>query len=163
LGLKPNPWQTSFEFREQMGLHLALCGRFVAFRNRSSRGQLLELLPFEPGDVTVKRADDWTLTYEVRSRKTGATEPFPAEAIWHVRGPSWNGYEGLDTIRLARDAIGLAMAAEESHSKLHANGVQAGGVLTVESTLKEEDFNRLKKWIEDNYEGPGNAYKTMIM
>jgi hypothetical protein len=47
MGRKPNPWQTSFEFREMMSWHVELAGRFVAFKNAPA-GRILELIPFEP-------------------------------------------------------------------------------------------------------------------
>jgi hypothetical protein len=34
--------------------------------------------------------------------------------IWHVRGPSWDGYLGLDVLQLAREALGLSIATEET-------------------------------------------------
>jgi phage portal protein BeeE len=51
------------------------------------------------------------------------TEP----EIWHLRGLSWNGWMGMPAIKLAREAIGLSLALEEAHARLHGNGVQPSG------------------------------------
>lgn len=142
---RPNEWMTSFEFRDMMGLHLVLAGNFYAFKSVSG-GKVRSLIPFEPGSVSVRRLSDHTLTYRV-SMADGQTQDVPAEAMWHVRGPSWNGYLGLEPVALAREAIGLALSTEESHALMHKNGVQSAGVYTVEGTLSPQQFQQLYDWI----------------
>lgn len=159
---RPNPWMTSFEFRETMTMRAALCGNAYAFINRvGSAGEVAELIPI-PGSVKPVCADDCTLTYEVRGPK-GNVKTFPAEAIWHWRGPSWNGWQGMDILKLAREAVGLAMATEEMHAKLHANGVRPQGLYSVEGSLSTKQYEDLRKWIDDEYGGAHNAAKTMII
>src|SRR5574340_1588604 len=64
---RPNGWQTSFEYREMLAMHLVLCGNAFSFINRSNRSGVMELIPFEPGSVTLNRNEDkLTLTYDVR-------------------------------------------------------------------------------------------------
>lgn len=157
----PNDWQTSYEFRETIGLHLALCGNAYVFKNRV-RGQIVELIPFVPSDVVVERAADWTLTYRVNG-PDGTQQVFPDEAIWHVRGRSWNSWMGLETIHLAREALGLAIATEESHARMHDKGVRPSGVLSVEGTLDEAQFLKWRKWVDAYYAGRENAGKALIL
>lgn len=163
LGASPNDFQTSFEYREMMVWHCVLAGAHYSFKNRGPRGQILELLPFQPHQVTVKRNKNWQLTYEVRSDDDGSTQVFPAEAIWHVKGPSWSGWQGLECVRIARDAIGLAMATEEAAAKLHKNGVSPSGVYSVEGTLSDDQYKALAKWIAAHLAGSDNAGKPLIM
>lgn len=158
---RPNPWQTSYEFRETLGWHVALCGNFIAFKNVVF-GKVVELIPFEPGTVTVNRADDLTLSYLV-TLQNGAQQEFPAESIWHVKGPSWNSWMGLEAVSIAREAIGLAMATEEQHARMHKNGVKASGVYSVEGTLKDEQFKQLRNWIEKEMGGLENSGKPMVL
>jgi HK97 family phage portal protein len=162
LGLRPNEWQTSFEYREMLALHLVLCRNAFSFINRSNRAGVMELIPFEPGSVTVKCADDWTLTYEVRAHN-GEKQVFPAKSIWHLRGPSWNSWYGLEAVKLAREAIGLAMATEEQQAQMQKNGVRTSGVYSVEGTLKDDQYTVLKKWIDTNMGGVENAGKPMLL
>lgn len=162
LGRRPNDWQTSFEYREMLAMHVVLCGNAFSFVNRSNRSGIMELIPFEPNAVTVKRADDWTLTYEVRAQN-GKTQVFPAKSIWHVRGPSWNSWMGLDAVRLAREAIGLSMAIEEQQGRMQKNGVRTSGTYSVEGTLSDDQYKLLKKWIDENHAGTENAGKAMLV
>lgn len=162
LACRPNAWQTSFEYREMLGWHVVLCNNHFSFINRGARGQIIELIPFEPGQVTVKRAADWTLSYQVRAAD-GSTMEFPAEAIWHVRGPSWNSWIGLDAVTLAREAIGLSMATEDSAARLHRNGVRPSGVYSVEGTLNSDQYKALAQWVDERFAGPENSGKPMIL
>lgn len=161
---RPNDWQTSFEFRETMAIHAAL-GNAYAFKNVVSIGgrrQIAELLPLESGRVQPVQHDDWSITYRVRG-KTGEVREFPQEAIWHVRGPSLNGVIGLDILNLAREAIGLAIATEESQAHLHDRGVRPSGLYTVEGTLNADQYKDLKAWIEKEHAGAANVGGVMVL
>ncbi len=155
----PNPWQTSFEWRETVVLHAVFTGRHYSFINRV-RGEVRELIPFEPQTVEVKRARDGTLTYKVTLN--GTTEEFPAESIWHLRGPSWNGWEGMDAIDLARDALGLAVATEEQHARMHENGVSVQGVYSVEGKLDQSQYDMLRRFIKENYSGANKGLPMIL-
>jgi HK97 family phage portal protein len=161
---KPNDVTTSFGFRETLTVHAALTGNGYAFISRGFGGKILELINIEPSAVTVNRADRMGAppTYTV-SGKNGSKQTFPAESILHIQGPSWDGIVGMEVVKLAREAIGLTMATEEAHARLHSNGAKPGGLLSVDGTLKPEQFSALRKWIDDNYTGSDNAWKTMIL
>lgn len=162
LSIRPNDWQTSFEYRETVAMHAVLCGNHYSFINRSNRSGIMELIPFEPGSVTVKRGNDWSLSYDVRAAN-GSVQNFPAKAIWHVKGPSWNSWMGLDAVQLAREAIGLAMATEESQSRLQRNGVRTSGTYSVSGTLGPDQYKALKNWIDENYAGADRDGSAMVL
>ncbi len=161
LHIRPNPWQTSFEYRETLAWHVALTGRHISFKNVVF-GKVVELIPFEPDHVRVIRKDDYTLEYEVTA-PNGKTQIFPAEAIWHVRGPSWDSWNGIDPIAKAREAIGLSIATEEQHARMHRNGVRSSGVYSVEGTLDEKQHGKLRDWIEKEMGGLENAGRPMVL
>lgn len=158
---RPNPWQTSYELRELLGLHLAIAGRAYCYKVVVG-GQLRELIPLEPNRVVVKlEDDDVTLRYEVTSRK-GELWRFTADQIWHLKGPSWVGYEAMDALDLAREALGLSLAAESSQAKLHANGLRPSGVYSVEGSLSEVQYKQLRQFLAENHAGE-NSSAPMIL
>lgn len=169
LALRPNAWQTSFEYRQTLAMHIVLAGNHFSFVNRVSRhpisgtigSHIAELIPFEPGQVTVKRAADWTLSYDVRAAD-GQVQNFPAEAIWHVRGPSWNSWTGLDSVRLARESIGLSMAIEEQQARMQKNGAKVSGTYSVEGSLTQPQYEALNKWVHENTVGE-SAGKALVL
>lgn len=158
---KPNDWQTSFEFRETLVMHLALTGSAFVFVKRVL-GNPVTLILLDPSRVTVIQNPDWTLSYTVSS-KNGSPMPFPAETIWHLRGPSWSGVDGLDVLRLAREAIGLSLATEETHASLHMRGVQPSGLYSVDGVLNKEQYKVLKDWIDENNAGAKNVGNIMLL
>jgi len=162
LSSAPNEWQTSFEFREMLALHLVFCGNAYVFKNLGVGGRLLELLPYEPGQVTVRRAPDMSLSYTLRLAD-GSSQPVPAGQMWHLRGPSWNGWLGLDAVRNAREALGMALATEEHSARMFGNGARPGGVLTSDMQLKDEQIAKLRESWQASMGGAANAYKTAIL
>lgn len=149
---KPNFYQTSFEFRETLMLHLVLCGNAYVFKSMTARGKILELIPLEPGRVQVEKRPDLTLKYTVQGTD-GRTKEVPSSQIWHIRGPSWNSWSGLEPIRLAREAIGLSIALEGAHSELHKNGSQFSGVYSFDGPLSQDQFVKLSDWIKAHAKG----------
>lgn len=158
---RPNDWQTAFEFRQQQGLHLALCFNAYAFINRV-QGRVAELLPIQPHLVTVEQKPDWSLAYKVRM-PGGELLPVPAMDIWHVRGPTWDGVRGLEAVRLAREAIGLSMAAETSQAHLHKDGVRPSGILSVEGTLTKEQYEQLHAYLKETMMAGASSGGVMIV
>lgn len=142
---KPNGWQTAFEFREQLSMHACL-GNAYAFKSMY-RGKVAELIILDPGRCKAVQNDDWSLTYRVTG-KDGTVKDFAKDLIWHVRGPSWDGVMGLDTLNIAREALGLSIALEQSHAALHSNGVRPSGVYTVDGNLTDEQQKKLVGWIK---------------
>lgn len=161
LSVKPNRWQTSFQWRQMLSWHVELCGNHFSFINRVF-GNIKELHPFQPGQVEVIELDNGDLAYDVTA-KNGSKQRFPQESILHIRGPSWDGVSGLDVIKIAREAVGLSLASEQSAASLHKNGVNTSGVYSVEGSLNKDQHASLTKWIEDTSSGSKNAGKPLIL
>lgn len=164
LRCSPNDWQTSFEFREQLGLHLVLANNAFVKVTRNTKGQPIELYAFDPASVTVKQNSDYTLTYRVATgkRKTIDYVDVPQEEMWHLRGPSWNGYQGLDAVDVARRTIGLSLATEKYGAKLFENAARPGGLLTTDQKLTPEQQDQLRKAWQAQQSG-ANQHKTALL
>lgn len=160
---KPNRWQTSFEFRETMIFHILLGrpGVAYAFISRSG-GKVIELVLLDPNRVTEKADDFGEFTFEVRA-KNGATRTLRSDDVWRIPGPSWTGTQALPLLNLAREAIGLAMATEETQSKLHANGMRPSGAYSVDGNLTVQQYKDLKEWIGREFGGAANTGAPLIL
>ena len=161
LNIKPNRWQTSFQWRQMVSWHVELCGNHFSFINRVF-GSVKELYPFQPGQVEVIELDNGDLAYDVTA-KNGSKKRFPQESILHVRGPSWDGISGLEVVKIAREAVGLSLASEQSAATLHKNSVNPSGVYSVDGNLNKEQHANLTKWIEETLAGSRNAGKPLIL
>jgi len=160
LHAKVNEFQTSFEWREMVGLHLVFSGKHFSFINRV-RGEIVELIPFLPDMVTTKFKGG-VVTYTVRL-EDGTNLPIPAQDMLHLKGPSWKGWEGLDGIDLAREAIGLALSTEEHGAKFFANGATIPGLITTDGSPTEEQRKALRESIEATHGSSERAWKIMLL
>ncbi len=144
-----NEFQNWLELREQLGLHLALVRNAFVVPVRVDRGRrIVELIALEPQWVEVKRNADYSLTYTVRPP---GVEPrtFSQADIWHIRAfPNWSGFFASEVVMLAREAIGLAMATEEAHARMHTNAARVGGLYSIEGTLDADQHKRLTEWLK---------------
>lgn len=160
------PGITSYEWRETAGLHLALMNRSYCLIRRSyAFGRMpatIELQPLQPQQVTATRHDDWSITYAVTDAN-GEIKTYPASMILHLKGPSWSSIDGLDGIRLAREAIGLALATEEHGARQFSNGAILGGILSTDAVLTPDQSDSLRKSWEASQIGLKNAYRTAVL
>lgn len=160
---RPNPYQTSFSLRETLMIHLVLTGNAFAWKGVvGSRRELRALEPIDPGRVMVNRAKDGTLTYRV-SADDGATREFAASEIWHIRGPAWSPWLGMDATKLARDAIGLSIATETAHADLHKGSARVSGLLAMKGVISQSKFDFLSSWLDQHSEGGSRAGKPLIL
>lgn len=153
---------TAFGFIETVLIHAVMTGNAVVFLNRvGSKREIREMIPLDPKAVLIEQQPDWSVKYTV-GFPNGERKVIPPEAIWHLRGPSWNGAIGLDALRLAREAVGLAQATEEAHARFHKNGVKNSGVYTVADKLNPDQYKMLRDWIVKNTTGD-NASSPLIL
>lgn len=159
---RPNPWQTSFEYRETVLLHAIFCGNAFSFINRVGiNREIRELIPIEPGRVSVERLPNLELRYKVTS-DTGEAKTFTSDAIWHLRGPSWNSWMGMDATKNARNALGLAISLEKGQSEFQKNGAKTTGMVSVEGNLQPAQFEQLAAWLDRHQIGGDRSHKPII-
>lgn len=161
---KPNRWQTSFEFRETLIFHILLgpAGVAYAFKSKSSAGEVVELVLLDPHRVKEKADDAGNFTFELRG-KDGSFRVLRSEDVWRIPGPSWTGTQALSLLNLAREAIGLAMATEETQAKLHANGVKTSGAYSLDGTLTTAQYKDIKEWLAKEFGGVANSGVPLIL
>lgn len=160
---RPNPWQTSYEFRETLIFHLMLTFNAYVFVNRVGvKREVAELIPIEPGRVAVEQRDDYSLRYLILG-KDGRQQEFEQDAIWHLRGPSWNSWKGMDAVWLARNALGLSLSLENAQADNQRNSARTSGLYSVKEKLSPEKFEFLSAWMDSHLPGGERAGKPMIL
>jgi HK97 family phage portal protein len=158
---EPNPWQTSFEFREMLQSHVALAGDGFALITRV-RGEVRELLPVPPWRMEVARQTDgrplYTLTWP-----DGQRTPVPPERLLHLPGLLFDGVRGLSPIGYQREAIGLGIQLTRHAAKLFKQGALLGGVIEHPQRLSEKAHARLKEDFEEKYTSVDQAHKVLLL
>ena len=154
---------TKFELLETVMLHVLLTGNAYLFVGRVGRERKIkEIFPIEPQRVSPQRTSDGAMFYRLTDF-AGQSQEFTSDTIWHIRGPSWNSWLGLNATRLAREAIGLSIALEQTHAELHRNGAKMSGLYTVAGQLSTERYDKLEAWMAQFAVGGSKAGKPMIL
>lgn len=163
---KPNPWQTSFEFRSLMQqralTHGSAYARIVWSRDLVRRQRMPKaLIPLDPDRCEPRQRDDWQLEY-VYTRPDGSQTILPPDEVLHLRyGLSEDGIRGMSLVKQAAEAIALAIQTDKAAARLFRNGMVLGGVMAVEGKLSDPAFERLKAQMEER-EGAQHAHKWII-
>lgn len=144
LAVKPNGWQTAYEFREGMAFNAAIGKGAIAIKN-VVRGEVRELLPVPAGCWSVEDVPgEWTFRIRVDfSDKTHGY--FDPSQVFYLRGPSMDGVKAIPAIQAAREAIGLSQALEKQQAKLSGNGGKPSGVLSFAQSLTPEARKRFEE------------------
>lgn len=161
LARRPNEFQTSFQWRRMMTLHAALCGAGVSLIVRGGNGRVRELIPLVPGKWDVRQTSRYVVRYRCWD-EFGFIGEFDAKDVFVIHNLQWDMIKPLNAVLLAKQSIGLAMAAEASHVAAHANGVKTSGVYAVDGTLTAEAHERLLRLMKQ-HQGADNAGKPFIL
>ena len=164
---EPNPEMTSFIFRETLMSHLLLWGNAYAQIIRNGKGDIIALYPLMPNRMKVERDSKGQLYYEYQTMKEDAPtmkgavyQLYPNEVL-HVPGLGFDGLVGYSPIAMAKNAIGLAIAAEEYGSKFYANGAAPSGVLEHPNVLK--DPAKVRDSWNAAFGGSSNAHRVAVL
>lgn len=157
-----NGWNTAFEYTEGTMTNLATRGNGYAYVERNRKGQTIGLVPLNPDGVTISQAFDWSPKYEV-TMPDNKRAKLSIRDMHHIRGPLPKGYVGQSMISLAREAIGLGMAAESFGSNMYRNGVKPTGVLRHPKQIGVEATENLRQQFADRYAGLENSGKPLLL
>jgi HK97 family phage portal protein len=135
---------------------------------RDATGAVRYIDPINPAAITPKRvertADNPTgKVFEVRY-DNGQLKTFTPQTILHVPGPGYDGARGLSPIGVARQAIGLALAAETYGAKLYGNGTLQQGFLSTDAEIPDEPTaDRIKARWKAKMTGLDNAHDVAVL
>ena len=164
---EPNPEMTSFVFRETLMTHLLLWGNAYAQIIRNGKGEIVALYPLMPDRMMVDRDEfgklyyEYTVSSEDAHTLKGTTVRLKPSDVLHVPGLGFDGLVGYSPIAMAKNAIGLAIAAEEYGSKFYANGAAPSGVLEHPGTLK--DPGKVRDSWSETFGGSANSHKIAVL
>lgn len=161
---RPNPELTSFAYRELVQTHLGFRGNAYAEIEYAKSGKILALWPLTPSRVTPFRRDG-EKRFSIELPNGGKTV-LGSDRVMHVMGFGYDGLQGLSPVGLARNAIGLSLAAEEFGSRFFGNGARPGGIITRppgQAKLSEPAKENLRSSFERKHEGLSNAHRVAIL
>lgn len=169
MSAEPNPEMTSQVMLETMMTHLLLWGNSYSQVIRNGRGEVVALYPLMPDRMRVDRDENKQLYYEYTvspydadtMKEKEAVVRLRPEDVLHIPALGFDGLVGYSPIAMAKNAIGLAISAEEYGSKLFANGARPSGILQHPKLLKHPE-NLRESW-ENTFGSSAAAGRVAIL
>lgn len=159
---RPNPFQTSQQFREYLTASALLYGNGYALKNVLG-GQVVELLPLHPNRVTPSLTEDWEPVYDVRLKSTGPPQRMTRAEIFHLPGLSFlDPFSGISIVQYARQAIGTQMARDRQQGVFYGNGMKPSVAFSHPGKLSLDAQKRLKAGLHEEHGGE-NAGGTIVL
>lgn len=159
--IRPNIYQDSFIFREQLMFNLLLRGNAYFFIIGDSK--IKELRPIHPSRVKPYLNQNSNIIFEFTDNKNNITK-YTNREILHIKGiPSHEDpVRGLSVIEACPEAVAVGLAAQNFAATFFQNAGTPYGVLQYPGVLTDELYNRLKKEWKDSYSGK-NSNSTAIL
>jgi HK97 family phage portal protein len=120
----PNAYQTTQAWQEQVMLHLLTAGDSY-HRTGYVNGYWDALYPIEDPDTVVTTLRDGREVHTIDGAE------YDDRAIFHLHGPSPDGFSGRDFVNTHRQTLSLAKAVARYGGRWFANGGQMRGILIV--------------------------------
>lgn len=157
---RANDEMTALQLKELMMQWRLGWGNGYAEIERSRNGDIVNLWPVDPSLIMPQRDSKGRLVYEFS--KSGNKTTIEAKDIFHLRGPSRDGINGYSIIELAKESIGMGLAAESFGAAFFGNGAFPASVITNDGSTKlsAEGVKNLISTFNKRNKGAKNAMKT---
>lgn len=159
-------WQASdnvnsLRFFQTMMSHVLTRGNGYAEIVRDlGDGSPQKLLILHPTKTEPKETKSGTLYYELDGDPNNR---LPAEDVLHFAGMGFNGVKGFSPITIARQTIGLSIAAEQFGAAFFGNGAIPKGILKHPKRLTEIAAGNLRGTFYDKHQGSQNAHNLAVL
>ena len=165
----PNDFHTSFQLRWFLAAQLIMQGNCYCQKITDGAGDIVGLMPIDAWHMT----QHWDRTNPKkpilywRYEDGQASKNFKQSDIWHVANTNIDGIgiQGATILALAKEALSVLMAAEETAGRNFANGLGMSGFISfpVEGGPTEAQAQNVVDRMKKDYAGSQNAGKfTMI-
>lgn len=158
----PNPELTTFELRENLVGHVLSWGWGYCEIEFDNAGRRRALWPLRPDcmEQGFNERNERVFVYRLPSGERVALERW---RVWCVRGWSLEAFAARSMIAHGRDAIGLAIAAEEYGARFFGNDSRPGGILRHPGKLSDQSATRLKAGWEAAHRGLTNSQRVAVL
>lgn len=159
---------TSFEWTEQVLVHLLLHGNAYLAHVINAAGTIVALTPIHPLAVTPEWQKD--ANGKATGRKEfqvtlddGTTRTFDQTTMTQIMGKSLDGLKGLSPISVARNSLGTALAGDQTAARQFGNGAMIAGLVTPEDDVTEDEAKEIKAGLNQKIAGVDNAGQIAVV
>lgn len=159
LNVSANALSSAFMLRRTLQAHALVYGNGYAEIEWDGAGRAVGLWLLSPLDVEpVLRGG--RLVYLWRGVDVGLR----AGDVLHVAGLGFDGVKGYSVLSVARQTIGLGLAAQKFGSSFFANGAWPGLVASTDQKLTPDQRTRItESWRAIHGDGPDKAHRMAVL
>jgi HK97 family phage portal protein len=163
LAKRPNRFQNPFEWREMLQGHLALRGNAYNQIITNAKGEVVELMPLHPDRIRLELLPSGEYRYRFTDR-FGSESILPRGEVWHLRGLSSDGLMGMSPIELARENLGMALAAQDYGARFFANDAKpTGGWIEFPGSFKDSEAKKVFRESYQQAQSGANRGKVLVL
>ena len=163
--IKPNEWQTHYDFYEQTMQYLDAAGE-CPWLLELTGSKITSMLPINPSLIKIYPHNNFLVSHYGFLTPGGKEIKIPPENIFFLKynNPK-NHLRGLSPITALRNEIVLDLQAQKGATSTFASGAKPSGVLSPEKDVDIEpsEYKALLKQIRENYQGTDNFGKIMAL
>jgi len=160
---RSNNEMTAMTLREMLQAHVLTWGNGYAYIERDNANRVEGLYPLMPNKTWPERRRDTNEIVYWTSLPDGQFRWIPKRDVFHLHGLGFDGMTGYSPVHMAREAIGLGLAAEEFGARFYGQGTHLGGFVSYPESLSEEAYNRLKESMNEQYQGLGKSHLLLLL
>lgn len=165
---KPNKFMTTQNFMEASQQHLDLTGEtdWLVVRKPSPNGLPIELWPIMPNKlqpVPDIEGDNFLLGWIYTGPDNRDYGLQPSEVIQLKMPNPYDPYRGLGPVQASMLDLETDKWTAEWNRNFFINGAEPGGVITTDSNLDDDDFNRIMLRWRESHQGANNAHRVAIL
>lgn len=161
---RANDEENAYYFKQRLTGHALQRGNGYAYIDRGEGAlfQPRQLIPLDPDTVVPCRVDG-QLWYVLEVPGYGRRKLFPYEVL-HIHGLGYDGLVGYDVLSVvARETLGLAIAARDYQSIYFKNGAEPSVVLESPGTVPKPTRQEIAKEWENIHQGLDRAHKVAVL
>jgi HK97 family phage portal protein len=152
----------SFTWHELMNDWLQGWGNGISIIDNKQTGRATSLMPVHPSSVQPVMYNG-SIFYNVNDTDMGVHGTFFPEEVLHYKLFTSNGLWGRDPITMARDNVGLGLAAEKFGAKFFKKGGNLKSVIETTSHMSDIQFAEWKKRWDQFYSGEMGDHSTPVL
>ena len=161
---EPNPFQTSYDWRESGMVHVSGWGNHYTEIVRHPRsGEVRELGLIRPWESNLVKTNSGRHTYAVTADDARARAVSPEDMI-HIKAIGSDGKVGKSPITQCREAFALGLETQGYGNQFFRSGGKPTGIVSVKSQLEKSSWERLlERWRKSKAEMQSNDNKTLFL
>jgi HK97 family phage portal protein len=159
MAVSPDGETTSLRFRQDLMGHVLGWGNGYAEIEFDDSGVPTGLYVLDPNATNPERIpQNRRLFYRTSGGRT-----LPPYRVLHFAGLGYDGLKGYSPITLAKESIGLGLAAEAFGCTFFGNGTWPGLVLESPQKLSKDSVSNLREQWEELHRGGDNSHRVAVL